>query len=62
MKTETEEMVNHKQWAIDHVWTPLRPCDVLTAPDGFAIFTRGKGGCISDINGNEYVGNCRIHE
>ena len=55
MKEEREEITKLRQWALDHVWAPLRPWDALTAPGGFTIFTHGKGCRITDIDGNEYL-------
>lgn len=41
-----ERTTDHKylsDWALEHVWTPLRSWQELTGPDGFNIFIEGKG-------------------
>ena len=52
---EEKELNVLNQWAIEHVWNPRRPWNVLTGPDGFKIFTEGKGCRVKDINGKEYI-------
>jgi len=49
------EIGDLREWALENVWTPLRPWDVLTAPEGFTTFTQGNGCRVRDIEGNEYL-------
>jgi len=44
-----------RQVALDHTWVPARPWDALNAPDGFNIFTEGKGCRVTDIHGKTYL-------
>ena len=44
-----------KQMALEHVWIPIRPWNVMTGPDGYNIFTSGNGCRITDINGKTYI-------
>lgn len=50
-----EKFKELRQLAIDHVFTPARPWNVLTGPGGFNIFTEGKGRHITDMNGKTYL-------
>jgi adenosylmethionine-8-amino-7-oxononanoate aminotransferase len=54
---EKEQQGAHylRQLALDHVWIPLRPWNVVTAPGGFSIFTEGKGCRLTDIAGKTYL-------
>lgn len=52
---KTENLEELRQLAIDHVWIPSRPWNVLAAPGGFTIFTEGKGCRVTDINGKTYL-------
>jgi adenosylmethionine-8-amino-7-oxononanoate aminotransferase len=52
---EKEDFSNLMQAALDHVWVPLRPWNVMTAPDGFNIFVEGKGCRLTDIKGKSYI-------
>ncbi len=51
-KENTEEL---KKWALEHVWVPLRPWNVMTGPGGFTIFVEGKGVRLTDIDGKSYI-------
>ena len=44
-----------RQLALDHLFTPQRPWNVLTAPQGYAIFTGGDGCHVTDISGKTYL-------
>lgn len=55
MEKEKEDTAYLRQLAVDHVWTPLRPWNVLTAPGGFSIFTEGEGCHLIDISGKRYI-------
>ncbi|MBF0278637.1 MAG: aspartate aminotransferase family protein [SAR324 cluster bacterium] len=52
-KEETFEDL--RQLTLDHTWVPARPWNVLNGPDGFNIFTEGKGCRITDIHGKTYL-------
>jgi adenosylmethionine-8-amino-7-oxononanoate aminotransferase len=55
MKDKTEEFEDLRSLAIEHVWVPLRPWNVMTSPGGFAVFVDGKGCRLTDINGKTYI-------
>jgi adenosylmethionine-8-amino-7-oxononanoate aminotransferase len=55
MKKKANEFGYLDQWALNHVWTPLRSWNELTGPDGFKIFTEGTGCRLTDINGKMYL-------
>jgi len=55
MQKEKEDAAYLTQLALDHVWTPLRPWNALTAPGGFTIFTEGKGCRVTDVTGKTYL-------
>lgn len=40
---------------IQHCWVASRPWNVVTAPSGINIFTKGKGRHVTDINGKTYL-------
>jgi adenosylmethionine-8-amino-7-oxononanoate aminotransferase len=44
-----------REQAFEHVFTPVRPWNVLTSPRGYTIFTEGKGRHVTDINGKRYL-------
>lgn len=50
-----DKTYNLSQVAFDHIFVPTRPWDVLTGPQGYTIFTEGKGRRITDINGKTYL-------
>lgn len=52
---QKEKMEELRQWTLHHLWIPMRPWNVLTAPNGFTIFKEGNGCRIVDINGKEYI-------
>ncbi len=52
---KTEEFEELRQKAIEHVWQPVRPHSVFSAPGGFIIFTEGKGCRLTDIDGKTYL-------
>ena len=52
---EDKDINQLNQWAIEYVWNPRRPWNVLTGPDGFNTFTEGKGCRVKDIHGKEYI-------
>ncbi len=58
MEERRENPEELKRWALEHVWVPLRPWNVMTAPGGFNIFVEGKGCRITDIDGKTYI-DCR---
>ncbi len=39
----------------EHVFTPLRPWNVLTGRHGLNIFVEGKGRRLTDMNGKTYL-------
>lgn len=55
MNEVTEKLDDLRQWALDHVWVPLRPWNVMTSPGGFSIFVEGKGCRLTDIHGKTYI-------
>lgn len=55
MEEKRESYEELRQWALDHVWVPLRPWKVMTSPSGFNIFIEGKGCRLTDINGKTYI-------
>ena len=50
-----EKFEDLKRLVFEHVYVPVRPWNVLTGPDGFNIFTEGKGCRVTDINGKTYI-------
>ncbi len=58
MEEKVEELDYLRQLALEHVWVPLRPWNVLNSPRGFTIFTEGTGCRITDINGKTYLDYC----
>jgi len=55
VEEKTEEVVNLRQLALDHVWVPVRPWNLLTTERGFFIFTQGSGCRLTDVNGKTYL-------
>ncbi len=55
MEERKESFEELRQWALDHVWIPLRSWKVMSGPDGFNIFVEGKGCRLIDINGKTYL-------
>lgn len=55
MEKGREDFTYLRQLALDHVWIPLRPWNVVTAQGGFSIFVEGKGCRLTDINGKTYL-------
>lgn len=52
---KAENFEDLRQLTLDHTWVPARPWNVLKGPDGFNIFTEGKGCRITDIHGKTYL-------
>jgi adenosylmethionine-8-amino-7-oxononanoate aminotransferase len=55
MEERKETAEELKKWAMEHVWVPLRPWNVMTSPGGFNIFVEGKGCRLTDIDGKSYL-------
>jgi len=52
---KTESFEELRKLALNHVWQPLRPFNVMKAPGGFNIFVEGNGCRLTDINGKTYI-------
>jgi len=50
-----EKIEDLNRLAFEHVFTPVRPWNVLTGPRGYAVFSEGKGRHVTDINGKTYL-------
>lgn len=55
MGVQVEKAEYLRRLALEHVWVPVRPWDLLTSERGFFVFTQGKGCRLTDISGKTYL-------